>query len=108
RLVGADDVDVACLVGRRFRTNVPQVNLEVGRAEKAEVVGLIDVFVRAAGHADVGDGQVAHGRAQVRSELVVAEQFAQPAAGVVEFLEGNPLHAVDSSRVEGHTWSLRS
>ena len=63
---------------------VPHAKLEVGRPDKAEKIGLIDVFVRPAGDAGIGRRDVGHGGQEVGSDFVMTKQLAEPAAPVVE------------------------
>ena len=68
-----DDLDLFPPVGRRFRPGVPEVNLEVRRADEAEVIGLVDVFVRPAGDAGLGHRHVGHDRVELGRQFVVPE-----------------------------------
>src|SRR5262245_34754792 len=87
RLVDAHHAAPEMAIGLRRRSIVPEVELEVGRADEAEAIGLIDVLVRAASHSGLGHRCVGHHRMVLCRQLVVAKELAEPAAGVVELLE---------------------
>ena len=52
---------------------VPHAKLEIGRADKAEKIGLVNVLVRPAGNAGVSRRDVGHGRKEVGSDFVIAK-----------------------------------
>src|SRR5262249_38401521 len=74
-----------------------QVDLERGRSKKTEAVGLVNVLVWSPGNTDLGQGDVGHDGMKLLGQLVMAEQFAQPAAGVVIPGKRPPDHALDRS-----------
>ena len=53
-----------CQIGRRMGAGVPEEDLERRRPQETEAVALIDMFVGTAGHARLGERDVAHYRVE--------------------------------------------
>ena len=73
RLVSTDDFRLPGPVCLRLTTIVPQIDLEMGRPDKAKEVGLIDVLVRPARNLWLGQRNVAHHRMKFGRDLIVTK-----------------------------------
>jgi hypothetical protein len=82
-LVGADNIRLTSTVRRRRWTVVPKVKLEVRWTQKAKKVCLVCMFMGPAGNARLSRREVAHDREKLARNLIVAKEFAEPAAGIV-------------------------
>src|SRR5262245_30904258 len=64
------------------------------------------MFVRSASDAGFRDREITHDRHMLRPQFVIAIEFAQPAARIVEFRQRNPDHAFDGAVPKVHDLDL--
>lgn len=69
---------LAASIRRRIRPAIPKIKAE-DAVEEEEEIRLIYMLVRPSRHAGMGKRQIAHGRMKLLRQLIMAEEFCQPA-----------------------------
>src|SRR5690242_10869495 len=94
---------------KRFRVLaiVPQPQLEIRWSKETKEVGLIDVFVRAAGDARIRRRDIRHHRKKLCSQSIMTKKLSEPAARVESFCQTINDYSLDLavSKAVGH-WQL--